>query len=263
MNMMWWIDDRHPCMVITLLVIADARDGWSSKGWQWAFRRWIRRWHRTGLARDKDHLTYGDRPQNIARPSTKVIVSFIENGWPRHKRCVLQSVQVEQLSRKSITVDDWRTNNQYTANRRAPEHPAATTRSRHAKAYLNQLIPYGGHGLEKAITARRKMSNMSTKLTSPVRKATASYSVAQTAVAEKGDGYMSAQTNYDRLLFTMDRSKQLTSVTAECFAMQWCQRCLHYARSAVVVSDNGRQFLLEEFKRFADEMCFTQQMTNP
>ena len=56
--------------------------------------------------------------------------------------------------------------------------------------------------------------------------------------------------------------KQLTSLTSACVISRVKAAFITHGVPDVVVSDNGRQFVSDEFKRFADEMCFTQQTTN-
>ena len=57
--------------------------------------------------------------------------------------------------------------------------------------------------------------------------------------------------------------KQLTNLTSACVISRVKAVFITHGVPDVVVSDNGRQFVSDEFKRFADEICFTQQTTNP
>ena len=57
--------------------------------------------------------------------------------------------------------------------------------------------------------------------------------------------------------------KQLTNLTSACVISRVKAVFITHGGPDVVVSDNGRQFVSDEFKRFADEICFTQQTTNP
>ena len=57
--------------------------------------------------------------------------------------------------------------------------------------------------------------------------------------------------------------KQLTSLTSACVISRAKAIFLTHGVPYVVVSDSGLQFVSDEFKRFADEMGFTQQTTNP
>ena len=57
--------------------------------------------------------------------------------------------------------------------------------------------------------------------------------------------------------------KHLTNLTSACVISRVKAVFITHSVPDVVVSDNGRQFVSGEFKRFADEICFTQQTTNP
>ena len=57
--------------------------------------------------------------------------------------------------------------------------------------------------------------------------------------------------------------KQLTSLTLECVISRVRAAFSTHVRGNSVVSDNGSQFVSDEFKQFAGEMCSTQQTTTP
>ena len=57
--------------------------------------------------------------------------------------------------------------------------------------------------------------------------------------------------------------KQLTALTLDCVISHLKALFTTHGIPDVVVSDNGRQFVSDEFKRFAESWCFAQHTTNP
>ena len=59
------------------------------------------------------------------------------------------------------------------------------------------------------------------------------------------------------------QSKQLTSLTSDCVITRLKAVFTTHGIPDVVISDNGRQFVSDEFSKFAKSWCFIQQTTNP
>ena len=57
--------------------------------------------------------------------------------------------------------------------------------------------------------------------------------------------------------------KQLTSLTSDCVITRLKAVFTTLGIPDVVMSDNGRQFVSDEFSKFAKSSCFYQQTTNP
>ena len=57
--------------------------------------------------------------------------------------------------------------------------------------------------------------------------------------------------------------KQLTSLTSDCVITRLKAVFTTHGIPDVVVSDNGRQFVSDEFRKFAKSWCFAQHTTNP
>ena len=57
--------------------------------------------------------------------------------------------------------------------------------------------------------------------------------------------------------------KQLTRLTSDCVISRVKTLFTTHGIPDVVVSDNGRQFVSDEFRKFAKSWCFVQHTTNP
>ena len=57
--------------------------------------------------------------------------------------------------------------------------------------------------------------------------------------------------------------KQFTSLTSDCMISRVKTVFTTHGIPDVVISDNGRQFVSDEFRKFAKSCCFAQHTTNP
>ena len=132
-----------------------------------------------------------------------------------------------------------------------------------------QLLPSGGQGLAK-------LSSHLSNDAKPVNE-TYQHSVNSHCILQSCPNYRGRKVAMDIILPTQRKDclviidyysrwieiKQLTSLTSACVISRVKAVVITHGFPDVVVSDNGRQFVSDELKRFADEMCFTQQTTNP
>ena len=131
-----------------------------------------------------------------------------------------------------------------------------------------QLLPSSGQGLAKLSS---HLSNDAKPVNETDQHSVNSHCILQSCPNYRGRKlrWTSANTNGRDYLVIIDyysrwiEIKQLTSLTSACVISRVKTVFITHGVPDVVVSDNGRQFVSDEFKRFVDEMCFTQHTTNP
>ena len=225
-----------------------------------------------GWLATKDRLTE-IRLETMRDPTMKVIASFIENGWPRHERSVPHSVRDYFRERSSLSISDgliiYKLQIVVPPNMRADIlQRLHETHQGISKCRERAAASVWWPGIGKAIIAlvdrcqicqRNRPAQREQPLHPTELPKLPWQKIAMDICQHKHKDYLVIIDYYSRWI----EIKQLTSLTSACVIS--CVKAVFITHGVpdVVVSDNGRQFVSDEFKRFADEMCFTQQTTNP
>ena len=203
----------------------------------------------------------------------KLLAHFIANGWPRHNSCVPQSVGEYYRERGSLSVTDGV--NVYKRQivvppkmrddtlRRLHESHQGISKCRERTA---NVVWWPGVSrdikmfIDRCDTCRRNRPTQREQPLRPVELPGRPWEkIAMDIFQYKRKDYLVIIEYYSRWI----EIKQLTSLTSDCLITRLKAVFTTHGIPDVVISDNGRQFVSDEFRKFAKSWCFIQQTTNP